>query len=189
MKALLIFDEIQTGFGRTGEMFALDRYRVVPDILLLAKALGGGMPLGAFISSVEIMNSLSENPSLGHITTFGGHPVSCAAGLESMKVLTDDGLVKSCTRKSGLFREKLNHRIIKEVRGEGLLLAVELTDPRYLGFIISKAPEFGLILDYFLFCRNAFRVAPPLIISEEQIEFACSKLHDLLNEAVKKVQK
>jgi acetylornithine/N-succinyldiaminopimelate aminotransferase len=187
MKALLIFDEIQTGFGRTGEMFALDKYRVVPDVLLLAKALGGGMPLGAFISSAEIMNSLSENPSLGHITTFGGHPVSCAAGLESMKVLSEEGLIKSCNQKSRLFREKLNHKIIKEVRGEGLLLAVEITDPRYLSFIISKAPEFGLILDYFLFCQNAFRIAPPLIINEEQIESACLKLQELLDEAVKKV--
>jgi len=189
MNALLIFDEIQTGFGRTGEMFALDKYGVVPDILLLAKALGGGMPLGAFISSAEVMNSLSEKPSLGHITTFGGHPVSCAAGLESMKVLTEEGLVQSCNHKSQLIRDRLKHKIIREIRGEGLLLAVEVTEPGFINFIVSKAPEYGLILDYFLFCKDAFRIAPPLIISEEQINSACQSLMELLDEAEKKAKK
>jgi acetylornithine/succinyldiaminopimelate/putrescine aminotransferase len=189
MDALLIFDEIQTGFGRTGEMFAFKKYNVVPDILLLAKALGGGMPLGAFISSAEIMNSLSENPPLGHITTFGGHPVSCAAGLESMKVLTEEGLIQSCNSKSRLFRDRLKHKVIREIRGEGLLLAVEVTDPSLIHFIVSKAPEYGLILDYFLFCQDAFRIAPPLIINEEQIDFACQRLLELLDEAEKKGNK
>jgi acetylornithine/N-succinyldiaminopimelate aminotransferase len=183
--ALLIFDEIQTAFGRTGSMFALDRFGVVPDILLLAKALGGGMPLGAFISSNEIMSSLISNPPLGHITTFGGHPVCCAAGLAALEVLLDDKLVEKCTSKSDLFKFELSHPLISQIRGEGLLLAVELTDPQYVQYVISHGAEYGLILDYFLFCNNAFRIAPPLIITEEQIIDACNRLKLLLNNAMK----
>jgi acetylornithine/succinyldiaminopimelate/putrescine aminotransferase len=184
-KTLLIFDEIQTGFGRTGHMFAIDRFKVVPDILLLAKALGGGMPLGAFISSAEIMSSLISKPSLGHITTFGGHPVCCAAGLASMKVLTEENLIESCSGKSKLFRDLLKHDLITSVRGEGLLLAVQLARPEYVKYAIAKAPEFGLILDYFLFCDDAFRIAPPLIISEEEILPACRQICNLLDDARK----
>jgi acetylornithine/succinyldiaminopimelate/putrescine aminotransferase len=184
-KTLLIFDEIQTGFGRTGHMFAIDRFKVVPDILLLAKALGGGMPLGAFISSAEIMSSLISKPSLGHITTFGGHPVCCAAGLASMKVLTEENLIESCSGKSKLFRDLLKHDLITSVRGEGLLLAVQLARPEYVKYAIAKAPEFGLILDYFLFCDDAFRIAPPLIISEEEILLACRQICNLLDDARK----
>ncbi len=186
--SLLIFDEIQTGFGRTGHMFAIDRFNVVPDILLLAKALGGGMPLGAFISSREIMSSLISDPPLGHITTFGGHPVCCAAGLASMKVLTDENLVDSCYGKSILFRNQLKHDLISEVRGEGLLLAVELTRPEYVRYAIAKAPEFGLVLDYFLFCDSAFRIAPPLTINEEEISLGCTQFVSLLDNAEKNVR-
>ncbi len=182
-KALLIFDEIQTGFGRTGTMFAIDRYKVIPDILLLAKALGGGMPLGAFISSGEIMSALVSSPPLGHITTFGGHPVCCAAGLAAMKVLTDDNLTGSCDDKSLLFKKLLNHDLIREVRGEGLLLAVGLPDPAYVRYVIAAAPRFGLVLDYFLFCESAFRIAPPLVISEDEIRWACSRIMQLLDDA------
>ena len=182
-KALLIFDEIQTGFGRTGTMFAIDRYKVIPDILLLAKALGGGMPLGAFISSGEIMSSLVSSPPLGHITTFGGHPVCCAAGLAAMKVLTDSNLVESCDDKSLLFKNLLIHELIREGRGEGLLLAVVLPDPAYVRYVITSAPRFGLVLDYFLFCESAFRIAPPLVISEDEIKWACSRIIQLLDEA------
>ncbi|MDO9580974.1 MAG: aspartate aminotransferase family protein [Bacteroidales bacterium] len=182
--ALLIFDEIQTGFGRIGSMFAIDRFSVVPDILLLAKALGGGMPLGAFISSNEIMSSLSSNPPLGHITTFGGHPVCCAAGLASLNVIIEEDLVESCNSKSKLFKKELVHPLISEVRGEGLLLAVQLTASEYIRFIIAKAPDYGLILDYFLFCNDAFRIAPPLIISEDEILQACMQLKKLLDEAM-----
>ena len=188
-KALLIFDEIQTGFGRIGHMFAIERFNVVPDILLLAKALGGGMPLGAFISSAEIMSSLISKPSLGHITTFGGHPVCCAAGLASMKVLTDENLIESCSGKSKLFRDLLKHDLISSVRGEGLLLGVQLSRPEYVKYAIAKAPEFGLILDYFLFCDDAFRIAPPLIISEEEILLACRQICNLLDDAQKNVTK
>lgn len=181
--ALLIFDEIQTGFGRTGSMFAFEKSGVVPDILLLAKALGGGMPLGAFISSPAIMSSLVSNPVLGHITTFGGHPVCCAAGLASLEVIIREDLVAKSIVKSGLFREYLVHPLIAEVRGEGLLLAVRLTDPAYIPYVIAHAPEYGIILDYFLFCNDAFRIAPPLIITAGEISFACGQLIKLLDEA------
>jgi acetylornithine/succinyldiaminopimelate/putrescine aminotransferase len=184
--ALLIFDEVQTGFGRLGHMFAIDRFGVVPDILLLAKALGGGMPLGAFISSREIMSSFVTNPSLGHITTFGGHPVCCAAGLASLNVIIDEKLSESCNSKSALFKRKLKHPLISKVRGEGLLLAVQLTDPLYIQYVIAHAPDYGLVLDYFLFCDNAFRIAPPLIISEEEILFASEMLKKLLDDAENK---
>ncbi len=187
--ALLIFDEIQTGFGRTGFMFAMEQFGVVPDIILLAKALGGGMPLGAFISSAEIMSALVSNPQLGHITTFGGHPVCCAAGLASLNVIIEENLVGSCHEKSTLFKKLLIHPLIKEVRGEGLLLAVQLPDNEYVQFVISHAPDFGLILDYFLFCNDAFRIAPPLIISEEEIILACSKLGKLLDSAMENVKR
>jgi acetylornithine/N-succinyldiaminopimelate aminotransferase len=186
--SLLIFDEIQTGFGRLGHMFAINRFNVVPDILLLAKALGGGMPLGAFISSREIMSCLMSDPPLGHITTFGGHPVCCAAGLASMKVLTDENLIDSCSGKSNLFRDQLKHDLISEVRGEGLLLAIKLTQPEYVRYAIAKAPEFGLILDYFLFCDSAFRIAPPLTITKEEISWACTQLGRLLDDAEKNVR-
>ena len=181
--SLLIFDEIQTGFGRLGHMFAIDRFGVVPDILLLAKALGGGMPLGAFISSGEIMSAFVTNPSLGHITTFGGHPVCCAAGLASLNVIIDEKLAESCNSKSVLFKKELNHPLISEVRGEGLLLAVQVTDPSYIHYIIAHAPDYGLVLDYFLFCDNAFRIAPPLVISEDEIILAVRLLKKLLDDA------
>jgi len=182
--AMLIFDEIQTGFGRTGYMFALERYGVVPDILLLAKALGGGMPLGAFISSKEIMSALISNPVLGHITTFGGHPVCCAAGLASLNVIIDEHLVETCNSKSVLFKNELTHPLISEVRGDGLLLAVQLIESDYVKYVIGHAPEYGLILDYFLFCNNAFRIAPPLIISEQEISKACIRMKKLLDTAM-----
>lgn len=181
--ALLIFDEIQTGFGRLGRMFALEKFGVVPDILLLAKAMGGGMPLGAFISSEEIMSALVTNPSLGHITTFGGHPVCCAAGLASLNIILDEGLAEKCNSKSSLFKKEIRHPLVSEVRGEGLLLAVRLKDPSYVGYVIAHAPEYGLILDYFLHCGDAFRIAPPLVITDDEIMLACRLLRELLDEA------
>jgi acetylornithine/succinyldiaminopimelate/putrescine aminotransferase len=187
--SLLIFDEIQTGFGRTGFMFALDRFGVVPDILLLAKALGGGMPLGAFISSKEIMSALISNPVLGHITTFGGHPVCCAAGLAALNVIIEGNYAEKCLAKSVLFKKELTHPLISEVRGEGLLLAVKLKKPEYIHYIIAHAPEYGLILDYFLFCSDAFRIAPPLIISEEEISEACRRMNKLLDATMDKAEK
>jgi acetylornithine/succinyldiaminopimelate/putrescine aminotransferase len=181
---LLIFDEIQTAFGRLGHMFAIDRFGVVPDILLLAKALGGGMPLGAFISSAEIMSALVSNPSLGHITTFGGHPVCCAAGLAALNVIIEEKLAESCKTKSALLRKELKHPLISEIRGDGLLMAVQLKNPAYIPYVIVHAPDFGLVLDYFLFCNNAFRIAPPLIITEDEIILASRQLKKLLDSAV-----
>jgi len=183
---LLIFDEIQTGFGRLGSLFASERYGVTPDIIVLAKALGGGLPLGAFISSQKIMSSLMNHPPLGHITTFGGHPVCCAAGLASLEVVIGEGLAAKATIKSDLIKSELKHPAIKEVRGEGLLLAAVTGDSELIQMIISKAPEYGLILDYFLFCPEAFRIAPPLTISDEDILYACSQMKKLLNDVIKK---
>ena len=183
--ALLIFDEAQTGFGRLGHMFALERFNVVPDILVLAKALGGGMPLGAFISSHKIMPVLADRPALGHITTFGGHPVCCAAGLASLQVINDDNLVSECRRKSELFKKNLKHPAILDIRGEGLLLAVVLADIEKVNYAVAHAPEFGLVLDFFLFCRDALRMAPPLTISDNEIELACEQFIDLLDDVIK----
>lgn len=168
--ALLVFDEIQTGMGRTGKLFALYKYGVTPDILLLAKALGGGMPLGVFISSKEIMQSLTQNPILGHITTFGGHPVSCAAALAAIDVIEDEKLIEQVDNKEKLFRELLgNHHQVKEMRSSGLLMAIELGSFDKVSRCIKHCIEKGVIIDWFLFCNTAIRIAPPLIISEDEI--------------------
>ncbi|HOO99127.1 MAG TPA: aspartate aminotransferase family protein [Bacteroidales bacterium] len=180
--AMLIFDEVQTAFGRTGSLFAFEKTGVVPDILVLAKALGGGMPLGAFISSRAIMSSLVKDPQLGHITTFGGHPVCCAAGLASLEVILGEGLTESASHKSELFRELLKHDLVTQIRGEGLLLAVKMEKPAHVSYIVANAPRHGLILDYFLFCNDSFRIAPPLIISDDEIKEACSRLLSLIDE-------
>jgi acetylornithine/succinyldiaminopimelate/putrescine aminotransferase len=183
--ALLIFDECQTGFGRTGTMFAMERYAVVPDILVLAKALGGGMPLGSFIASGNIMKSLSFNPALGHITTFGGHPVCCAAGMASLQTLMDEELISGVVSKGQRFRSRLRHDLITEVRGEGLLLAVRLGDAGMARYVVSNAPRYGFVTDYFLFCPDSFRIAPPLSITNDEIDEACNMIIQLLDEAVK----
>jgi acetylornithine/N-succinyldiaminopimelate aminotransferase len=185
---MLIFDEVQTGFGRTGDLFAINKFGIIPDILVLAKALGGGMPLGAFISSKKIMDTLTFNPPLGHITTFGGHPVCCAAGLASLEVIVDENLASLSRSKEKLFRQLLLHEMISEIRGEGLLLAVQLKNNEYIPWIIEHAPEYGLLLDYFLFNPGSFRIAPPLIISNDEITEACSRLKKLLDDAASKVE-
>lgn len=168
--ALLVFDEVQTGFGRTGSLFAFQKYGVQPDMLTVAKAMGGGLPLGAFISSKEIMRALTNNPVLGHITTFGGHPVSAAAGLAALEALVEEGLMGKVEKKEQLFRKLLVHPKIKEVRGVGLMLAVELGDNEMLQKFIQKGRENGILSDWFLFCASAFRISPPLNITEKQIE-------------------
>ncbi len=177
--AMLIFDEVQTGFGRTGSLFSLYRYNVTPDILVLAKALGGGMPLGAFIASREIMSSLAHDPVLGHITTFGGHPVCCAAGLASLEVIINENLAQKATQKEQLFRNELAGMPFKEIRGEGLLLAVMPENKSIIPPLVAQAPAHGLMLDYFLFCDEAFRIAPPLTISPDEIHIACQRLKAL----------
>lgn len=171
--ALLVFDEIQSGFGRTGKFWAFEHYDVKPDILLCAKGMGGGMPIGAFIASHEIMGVLKDNPILGHITTFGGHPVSCAASLATLNAIFDENMLDGVETKSQLFKKLLVHPKIKEVRGKGLMLAVELESFDVLKPIIDRAIEKGVITDWFLYCDNSMRIAPPLVITEEQIRFAC----------------
>ena len=168
--ALLIFDEIQVGMGRSGEMFAMQKYGVTPDIVCLAKALGGGMPLGAFVSSQEIMSTLTHDPVLGHITTFGGHPVCCAAGLAAMKYLQENNIVEDVERKGALYEELLkDHPAVQEIRRAGLLLAVELGASEKLYRIMELFIEEGILSDWFLFCDTAFRISPPLVISDEEI--------------------
>ena len=171
--ALLILDEIQTGFGRTGTMFGFEHFKLVPDILLLAKGMGGGMPIGAFISSQNIMSVLKENPILGHITTFGGHPVSCAAGLANLEVIIKENLFKDVPAKELLFRECLQHQEIREIRGKGLMLSVQLESFEQVENVCKRCMENGIIIDWFLHCDTAMRIAPPLIISEKEIRKAC----------------
>ncbi|GAB3917455.1 aspartate aminotransferase family protein [Mucilaginibacter boryungensis] len=171
---LLVLDEIQAAMGRTGKLFAFEHYGIVPDILVLAKALGGGMPLGAFIASNQIMDALKENPMLGHITTFGGHPVCCAAGLAALEVILNEQLIATVGEKEALFRELLIHPAIKQVRGKGLMLAAEFESFDLNKKIIDRCISNGVITDWFLHCSNSMRIAPPLVITAEQIEQACS---------------
>lgn len=171
--ALLILDEIQTGFARTGTMFAFEQFDIVPDIMTIAKGFAGGMPLGAFISSKEIMTTLASNPALGHITTFGGHPVSCAAALASIDVIESEKLISKIKSKETLFRKYLKHPKIKDIHGRGLLLALELEDFSFNKKVIDRCIANGLIADWFLFADDCFRIAPPLIITEDEIEKAC----------------
>jgi len=170
---LLVLDEIQCGFGRTGKLFGFEHYGIIPDILLLAKGIGGGMPIGAFISATEIMQSLATNPILGHITTFGGHPVSCAAGLATLRTILEEDIVREVTAKGELFKKLLVHPKINSVRGKGLMLAVEFDSFETNKKIIDGCIADGYISDWFLHCSNSMRLAPPLIITVKEIEEAC----------------
>ncbi|MGV3561464.1 aspartate aminotransferase family protein [Larkinella arboricola] len=178
--ALLVFDEIQTGFGRTGTFWAFEGFGVVPDVVVCAKGMGGGMPIGAFISSAEIMGVFKNNPILGHITTFGGHPVSAAASLATLRVIQDEQLYQQVEAKGQLFRQLLVHPAIREIRGKGLMLAAEFDSFDRLKPIIDRAIVNGVITDWFLFCDNSMRIAPPLIITEEQIRAACAVILDAI---------
>lgn len=180
--ALLIFDEIQTGFGRTGDLFAMESFDVVPDIVLFAKGFGGGLPLGAFVSSKSIMSSLSAHPALGHITTFGGHPVSCSAGLASLKFITENRLYDNAASMGAMFKKYLDHRLIKDLRGRGLLMAMELESAGMVKKLISNSLEKGLLTDWFLFNDKCIRISPPLIISSKETEYACGVLLESLDE-------
>lgn len=180
---LLIFDEIQTGFGRTGEMFAMTKYGVTPDIVCLAKALGGGMPLGAFVSSRHIMECLSHDPALGHITTFGGHPVCCAAGLAAMEYITEHRLLGDVERKGAMFETLLaSHSAVKEIRRSGLLMAVELGSSERLYHIMELFKERGILSDWFLFCDTAFRISPPLTMTDDEIRDVCDIIRGCLDD-------
>lgn len=170
---LLILDEVQTGLGRTGKMFGFEHFGIVPDIITLAKGFGGGMPLGAFISSKKIMQALMSNPMLGHITTFGGHPVSCAAAIANIEVIQKEKLSAKAEQNGELFKKYLKHPSIKSIRGKGLLIALEFSDEKTLQSIIKKCIAKGLITDWFLFAPKFMRIAPPLIIKKDEIKKAC----------------
>jgi len=172
MHTLLIFDDVQGAFGRTGNLWGFNE--VIPDILVLGKALGGGMPLGAFIASQKLMLQLTENPVLGHITTFGGHPVSCAAGLAAFRVLLDERLADTVAEKEKLFHSLLQHPAIKTVRSKGLLIAVELEDTTHVKTVLQRCIARGVFADWFLFAPNCIRIAPPLTIINADIQKACS---------------
>lgn len=180
-KALLVFDEIQTGMGRTGKLFAFEHDHVVPDILLLGKAFGGGMPLGAFISSSEIMRSLTKDPALGHLTTTGGHPACCAAAVASLRILKSTEIIESIPEKEKLFKSLLKNKKISSVRGRGLLLAIEFENEMVNQKVIQRCFENGLLTDWFLFAPHCLRIAPPLIISSEEIKTACSAILESIN--------
>jgi acetylornithine/succinyldiaminopimelate/putrescine aminotransferase len=180
---ILIFDEVQMGFGRSGKLFAFEHFNIVPDILCLAKAMGSGMPIGAFISSSDNMNLLTHNPALGHITTFGGHPVSCAASLAGLKIITQNKLHLKANSLGELFTELLiNQPLIKEIRQIGLMLGVEIIAPYKVNELIYIFQENGLIVDQFLFNESSFRIAPPLTITKDEIKIIASKIIESLNE-------
>lgn len=180
--ALLIFDEIQTGMGRTGALFAMQRYGVTPDIVCLAKAFGGGMPLGAFAAPKRIMDALQTAPVLGHITTFGGHPVCCAAGLAALDYLLEHDVVAQVERKGALYEELLrDHPAVREIRRSGLLLAVELGDSARLYRMMELFAEAGIMSDWFLYCDTAFRISPPLTISEEEVRDSARLIRECLD--------
>ncbi|MCX6312757.1 MAG: aminotransferase class III-fold pyridoxal phosphate-dependent enzyme [Bacteroidetes bacterium] len=170
---LLIFDEIQTGFGRTGKLFGFQHSNAIPDIIVFAKGLGGGMPIGAFVSSKENMQTLTENPVLGHITTFGGNAVCCAAALATIETILDEKLVEGIAEREKIILETLKHPAIKELRGKGLLFAAILENPEIVKNVIQKAVKKGVITDWFLFCDYALRIAPPLNIDKTVLKESC----------------
>ena len=179
--ALLIFDEIQTCFGRLGTLFGFEKFDVIPDILCIAKGMGAGMPIGGFISSSELMRLLTFKPQLGHITTFGGHPVNCAASLACLKYLLATNIMQEVDKKEQLFRKHLEHPKIKEIRGNGLMLSIEFEDEELSRKVVNKSLEKGLILFYFLFTKTAIRITPPLTISEEELIKGCSIINKILD--------
>ncbi|ERM83007.1 aminotransferase class III [Rhodonellum psychrophilum GCM71 = DSM 17998] len=178
---LLILDEIQAGFGRTGKFWAFEHFGIVPDILVCAKGMGGGMPIGAFIANKEVMSVFKDNPLLGHITTFGGHPVSAVASLATIRVIQEENLLEKVEQKADLIKKLLVHPKIKGIRNKGLMMAVQFESFEVLKPIIDKAIELGVITDWFLFCDDSMRIAPPLVISEAEIEKACEIIMEAIN--------
>ena len=180
--ALLILDEIQPGIGRTGKLFAFEHYGIIPDILVYGKGLGGGFPIGALSSSYENMSLFKENPVLGHITTFGGHPVISAAAYANLKETIDSGLMSLVSKKEKLFRKYLKHELIQEVRGKGLMLALILKEKKITSKLVTKSLEKGLILFYLLFETKAVRITPPLTVSDQEIKIGCKIILEVLDE-------
>ncbi|MDC6367511.1 MULTISPECIES: aspartate aminotransferase family protein [Flavobacteriaceae] len=180
--ALLILDEIQPGFGRTGKLFAFEHYKCTPDILVIGKGMASGLPVGAFVASKEMMATLQDNPKLGHITTFGGNPVIAAASMATLKEITESGLIQETLIKEKLFRELLAHPLIKEIRGKGLMLALIMKNEEIANHVVLTAAKKGLILFWLLFEPKAVRISPPLTISMKEIREGCNKILDILNE-------
>ena len=181
-KTLLVLDEIQCGFGRNGTLWAFEQFNIIPDVLLLGKALGGGMPLGAFIADKKIMDSLTNNPVLGHINTFGGHPVCCAAGNAAMEFLLEENIIKIVFEKEKLFLENLNHTKIKNIRSCGLMFALEFDSFDQNKKVIDALLEKGVFTDWFLFASQCLRLVPPLIISVEEIKQACKMINEVVSD-------
>ena len=179
--ALLVMDEIQTGFGRTGKLWGFENFDVVPDVLLLGKALGGGMPLGAFIADKQLMDVFTENPVLGHITTFGGHPVSCAAGNAALTALLNEKMIEDVQHKKDLFLSSLNHLAIVSIRSCGLWLAIEFASFERNKMVIDYCISNGVFTDWFLFAPQCMRISPPLIITQEQIIESCEVIFQACN--------
>jgi len=180
--ALLVFDEIQTGFGRTGKLFAFEHEQIIPDILLLAKGMGGGLPIGAFVADEKMMSVFKDNPFLGHINTFGGNPVCAAASLATLKVLLENDYIAQVPKKEALFRSLLKHDAIQNIRSKGLIMALEFVDFTFTKKVIDLCIKKGLITDWFLFADNCLRIAPPLIITEAEIKKACAIILESLDE-------
>ena len=181
MGAMLILDEIQPGFGRTGKLFAFEHFDCTPDILVIGKGMAGGMPVGAFVASHHMMQSLIENPKLGHITTFGGNPVIAAACLATLQEISESKLIQESLEKEALFRKLLQHQLIKEIRGKGLMLALIMEKPEVANEVILKCAEKGLILFWLLFEPNAIRISPPLTISNQEISLGCALILEVLD--------
>jgi len=180
--ALLILDEIQPGFGRTGKLFGFEHYDVIPDILVMGKGMGGGLPIGAFSSSAEFMNLLSENPKLGHITTFGGNPVIAAAALETLRVLKQEKIIQAVPEKEMLFRKLLKHPLVKQINGKGLMLAPLFETEEIANKVVLKSMNKGLLLFWLLWEKKAIRISPPLNITKEEIEKGCTLLNEIFDE-------
>ncbi len=179
---LLILDEIQPGFGRTGKLFAFEHYKIVPDILVMGKGMGGGLPIGAFTASHKVMALLQDNPKLGHITTFGGNPVIAAAALATLVELIESELIQETLEKEKIFRTILQHPLIKEIRGKGLMLAIMMESADLANQVILRCKDRGLILFWLLFEGRAIRITPPLTISQEEIKEGCQILLEVMNE-------
>lgn len=184
--ALFILDEIQTGFGRTGRLFAHQKYNVLPDLMCIGKAMGGGMPIGGLVGNNTLISAFSKNPDLGHITTFGGHPVICAAALASLETIVNDKIIDRVLEKEMFIRKKLQHPIVSEIRSSGLMMAVELTKKKYLKHVVNFAFKNGALIDYFIFNNKSFRLAPPLIYTLEELDSALNILLDAFNFAESK---
>ena len=187
-KTLLIFDEIQTGFGRTGSLFAHQKYNVLPDLMCIGKAMGGGLPIAGLVGDQKLINLFTRKPDLGHITTFGGNPVIVSAAVANLEVLMDTNIVNEVEAKAKYIKSRLDHPIVKEVRNSGMMMAVELTRRKYLKHVVNRTIEQGALIDYFLFNNRSFRLAPPLIYTLEELKQAMDILVESLNYAEKKYQ-